>query len=124
MAMSVDEDGALTDVLGTWGYANESAVHGIDVVQMGGQTIIFSADTKGNAVWGHRFDVEAKRATEVFKVSMPRADMHPRHLVSHSNGNYLYVVMEAANSIVSYPLADGRMGPAEHGQEFNLIPDG
>ncbi|KAK3367972.1 Lactonase, 7-bladed beta-propeller-domain-containing protein [Podospora didyma] len=127
MAIGVDPaSGALTEVKQSWKFASASGVHGLALGRRGGSndTYIYSADLSGDAVWTHRADAETGKVTQVGKKVMPREKMHPRHIRVHPNGTYVYVLMEAANSLVSWSL-DAETGAASvAGKEYSLIPKG
>ncbi|KAK0615228.1 Lactonase, 7-bladed beta-propeller-domain-containing protein [Bombardia bombarda] len=120
MAISVDATGALDTVLQSWHYSATSGVHGLALGRSnkGNDTLLYSADLSGDAVWTHRVDGTTGKVREVGRRAMKRAGMHPRHVRVGGNGRWVYVVMEAANSVVGFEV-DG-----EDGVEFSLIPAG
>ena len=55
-------------------------------------------------VWMHEVNLAAGRVSEPSRFSMERRGMHPRHLVVHLNERFLYVLMEADNSVAQFDL--------------------
>jgi carboxy-cis,cis-muconate cyclase len=121
MATSVLRNGTLSDVIQTWKYGTKSGVHGLSLGAAA--TNLYSADLSGDGVWTHSVDSDGK-VSEVSTYHMPRTGMHPRHLAAHPSGSYLYVVMEAGNSLVVCSL-DGETGaPNNETASYSLIPEG
>ncbi|KAK0714188.1 Lactonase, 7-bladed beta-propeller-domain-containing protein, partial [Lasiosphaeria miniovina] len=124
MALSVDDSGALGGVTHSWKYGSQSGVHGLALGRRGNDTFLYAADLSGDAVWTHRIDGQTGAVVEVGKKAMPRTNMHPRHVRVHPNGTYLYVVMEAANSLVAFGIDDISGAAHDAGKEYSLIPTG
>lgn len=122
MALSTDEDGALTGVASTWTYANDSGVHGLDVGVRNGSDVLLSADISGDAVWLHSID-DTGKAEMLSRLTSPNDGGEPRHLLMHPNMTWAYIVMEAGNALVSLRL-QGDEFTTEAMFTHTLIPDG
>ncbi|KAE8444559.1 hypothetical protein EG329_014483 [Mollisiaceae sp. DMI_Dod_QoI] len=85
----------------SWKYAAKSGTHGLAFGP--NDEVLYSADLSGDAVWTHK--VHSSGSVEaVSSYPMPETGMHPRHLIAHPSGRYIYVVMEAGNEIVAYSV--------------------
>lgn len=116
MSLSTSDTGALTHILDTWSYTNQSGIHGLALSPPQNQNtanksqLLYSADLNGDLLWTHAIDLRTGAATEVARFPMPgAAGAHPRHLAAHPNGARLYAVMEADNTVAEY-LLDARTG--------------
>lgn len=62
--------------------------------------------------------------SEVDRFPAPYPEMGPRHLIAHPGGSYLYVVMEADNSITQFGLDPETGVPVKESLGAMLIPIG
>ncbi|KAK5655199.1 hypothetical protein OQA88_6098 [Cercophora sp. LCS_1] len=124
MSLSVDWNGTLDKVLGTWTYPNGSGVHGLAFGEVRGETVMYSADLNGDSVWTHLVDKDTGAVEEVGRLKVMEGS-HPRHLTVRSKAaRYLYVLMEADNSVGMFDL-DAATGMAvTEVERFSLVPDG
>jgi 6-phosphogluconolactonase (cycloisomerase 2 family) len=98
--MSVDQNGALNEVIQDFEYWDDSDVHGSAFNK--DNTI---ADTLGNAIWAQKIDAQTgklKRTSAI--VSGPSDHADPHHIVVHTSGNALYAVMEGSNEMGWYEI--------------------
>lgn len=124
MVLSVDSTGALAEVADSWTYANDSRVLGLALGEQAGKQLVYSADLEGNIVWTHRVDRTSGSVSEVDRLPAPYPGMRPRHLAAHPGGKYLYVVMEADNSIAQFDLDSETGAPLKESLRVMLIPIG
>lgn len=118
--MSVMPNGTLDAFSESWKYGVESGIHGLAWGR--GETVLYSADLNGDGIWTH--DVGKDGGLQVlgkFEVGRGR---HPRHLVAHPRGRYLYVVMEKENTVVQYALDTDTGAPVDEVDSYSLIPAG
>jgi carboxy-cis,cis-muconate cyclase len=120
-SFKVLSNGTLSGVLETWKYSNKSGIHGMAFGAEG--STLYSADLSGDGVWTHSVGNDGK-VSAVATLPMPSAGLHPRHLVAHSAGSYLYVVLEAGNSIVEYSLDEDTAAAKTQVNSYSLIPAG
>ncbi|KAI0014100.1 3-carboxy-cis,cis-mucoante lactonizing enzyme [Xylariaceae sp. FL0662B] len=99
LGISVDESGALDTVFANATYDTAAGVHGTALSSK--NDFIYSADDMGNAVWVHSYDSQTGAIEEVQHLPAPNGS-DPRHLAVHPNDKWVYVVYEAANTIVPY----------------------
>lgn len=100
---SVDEHGVLDAVVQNYTYLyNTSGVHGTALSQ--DTRYLYSADLTGNALWTHNVDRVTGEVTLLANVTGPSPEAHPRHVAVHSQGRYLYVVMEGSSQLVQYSI--------------------
>jgi carboxy-cis,cis-muconate cyclase len=99
LAISVDESGTLQTAFANVTYNSAAGVHGLSLSS--DNNFIYSADDMGNAVWVHSFNSTTGTVEEVQYLAAPN-NSDPRHLAAHPNGNWVYVVYEAASSIAVY----------------------
>jgi carboxy-cis,cis-muconate cyclase len=123
MSFSVHENGTLKAMADSWKYIDVSGVHGLALGERGGKQLIYSADLNGDLVWTHAVSDDGK-VTEVGRLKMEKAEMHPRHLAAHPNGKYLYVLMEKINAIHQFDLDDVTGVAVKDAQSHSLIPEG
>lgn len=124
MSLAADaEDGSLTKVLNTWAYSNASSSHGIDIREVGGETVVYSTDLTANAVWGHKIDKLTGQAVAIFR-EQDEAGSHPRHLRIHPGGKYLYVLLEAANFLHEYSVDEKTGLVIKQTSRWSLLPEG
>ncbi|KAE9377386.1 3-carboxy-cis,cis-mucoante lactonizing enzyme [Stipitochalara longipes BDJ] len=114
-------NGTLSSVLETWKYSNDSGIHGLAFGPNGDR--LYSADLSGDRVWTHSVGNDGKVAV-VGTLQVPSAGMHPRHLVAHSGGQYLYVVFEAGNALIEYSLDEDTETAKAQVNSYSLIPTG
>lgn len=113
-------NGTLSGVLETWKYSDTSGVHGLAFGAEGNQ--LYSADLSGDKVWTHAVGNDGK-VSPAAQLPIP-AGMHPRHLVAHSAGGYLYVVLEAGNAVVEYSLDEDTAAAKTQVNSYSVIPAG
>ncbi|KAI5778397.1 Lactonase, 7-bladed beta-propeller-domain-containing protein [Geopyxis carbonaria] len=114
--------GALAATLQTFGYDAASGVHGAALSADG--RFLYSADLRGNAVWGHSVDPASCRVATAWKVPVEKAGSGPRHTVVDPKGEWLYVLMELSNELVVYDLRGGRDVAPVQAASYSLVPDG
>ena len=124
MSISANTNGSLGTVLDSWSYASTSGVHGLALREADGKQLIYSADLNGDKVWTHAVDRASGKVSEVGRFSTSRGSMHPRHLAVHSNGKYLYVLMENDNTLVQYDLVQQTGSAVREGARYLLYPKG
>jgi carboxy-cis,cis-muconate cyclase len=73
--------------------------------------------------WTHAMGNDGK-VSAVATLPMPKAGIHPRHLVAHPAGEYLYVVLEAGNAVVEYSLDEDTAAAKTQVNSYSLIPAG
>lgn len=121
---SVHPNGTLDKVADTWSYAVESGAHGLAMGERNGQPILYTADLNGDSVWAHSIDPATGKAKELSRLKMAKTGVHPRHVISHPKGTYLYLITEAENTIHQIDL-DSKTGLAARDSKiFSIIPDG
>ncbi|PIA88996.1 Carboxy-cis,cis-muconate cyclase [Cercospora beticola] len=98
--MSVDDTGALDEVIQNYTYGSESAVHGMAIGSDG--SYLFSADDSGNQLWTHKINRPSGNLTLMASVYGPESGSNPRHVATHPAGEYLYAVLEESNEIGQY----------------------
>lgn len=121
LAISVDDSGALQSVLANATYDSASGVHGSDVSPDG--DFFYSADDMGNGVWVHAVDETAGTVEEVQHLDADDGS-DPRHLAVHPNGDWVYVVYEAASSIAVYSRDNSTGLLTFTNTTYSLLPDG
>lgn len=99
LAASVDSSGSLQTAFANVTYDEEAGIHGTAVSSDNNN--IYSADDMGNAVWSHSYDSTTGTVTEMQKIDAPTGS-NPRHLAVHPNGEWVYVVFEAANELAIF----------------------
>ncbi|KAK7752883.1 hypothetical protein SLS62_005225 [Diatrype stigma] len=115
----------------TWAYGEESGVHGLALAF--DDTVLYSADLKGDSIWTHRIidskeedtDDEANGDGQVEQVGRLRVrdGSGPRHLAVHPAERYLHVVMETANELVTFDLDADTGEPRSQVSVHSVIPD-
>ncbi|KAL2196975.1 Lactonase, 7-bladed beta-propeller-domain-containing protein [Corynascus similis CBS 632.67] len=133
MSLSTSRPGALDRVLDTWAYINTSGIHGLALSPAPQrspphhnrtghrQQLIYSADLNGDLLWTHSIDPVTGHATEVARFAVSPGT-HPRHLAVHPNGERLYAVHEAANSVAEYALDEATGAVRAEVVSYPLIP--
>ncbi|WYZ45032.1 hypothetical protein EsH8_VIII_000348 [Colletotrichum jinshuiense] len=99
LAITVDDSGVLQETTANVTYNSACGVHGTGLTY--NNDFIYSADDIGNAVWVHSYDNNTGEVAEVQYLAAAEGS-DPRHLTVHPNGNWVYVVYEAASTIASY----------------------
>ncbi|KAL2204661.1 putative isomerase YbhE [Sarocladium strictum] len=119
--MSVDKNGALDEVIQDFDYWPESGVHGSAFNK--DQTLLYAADTLGNAIWTQPIDPETGKLGEPIDITMgPNDHAEPRHVILHTSGNALYAVMEGSNEMGWYEIDHCTQKPKLKGA-FDLLPE-
>lgn len=98
-AISVDTTGALQATVANLTYNSSAGVHGLSLSPQ--NDFVYSADDMGNAVWVHSFDSATGTAKQLQYLAAP-SGADPRHLAAHPNGQWVYVIYEAANQLAVY----------------------
>lgn len=114
-------DGTLSYMEQSWSYEAESGIHGLAFGP--GERSLYAADTNRNQVWTHRL-LEDGTAQLVAVLEASGEEAHPRHLAVHPRGNYMYVLMEAENTIVLYSLDQTTGAPTTEVAKYSLLADG
>ncbi|EAQ84227.1 hypothetical protein CHGG_10631 [Chaetomium globosum CBS 148.51] len=137
MSLSTSDTGALTKILSTWTYTNESGIHGLALSPRTAPSntnattttpqpqpqLLYSADLNGDLLWTHTINLTTGAATEVARFRMPgAAGAHPRHLAAHPNGLRLYAVMEADNTVAEYVLDAATGAVTKEVVRHSLLP--
>ncbi|KAI9150716.1 3-carboxy-cis,cis-mucoante lactonizing enzyme [Paramyrothecium foliicola] len=105
LVMSVDEQGALDEVIQSFDYWPESGVHGSAFNK--DKTLLYAADTLGNAIWTQPIDRDSGKLGEPIDIIMGHIDhAGPRHVSLHTSGKVLYAVMEGSNEMGWYEIDD------------------
>jgi carboxy-cis,cis-muconate cyclase len=118
--MSVDQSGALDEVIQDFEYWEDSGVHGTAFNK--DSTILYAADTLGNALWAQKIDVQTGKLNRTSAIiSGPSDHTDPRHIVVHTSGNALYAVMEGSNEMGWYEIDKRTQIPLLRGL-FPLLP--
>jgi carboxy-cis,cis-muconate cyclase len=119
--MSVDNTGALTEIIANASYGSGSGVHGLAL--SADNQFLYSADDMGNAVWVHSVNTTSGEIAEVQYLAAPTG-ADPRHMVVHPGGQYAYVVFEALSSIGVYSR-DATTGELTYtNTTYPLLPTG
>lgn len=121
LAISVDDSGALQAVMANATYDSDAGVHGSDVSPDG--DFFYSADDMGNGVWVHAVDETAGTVEEIQHLDADDGS-DPRHLAVHPNGDWVYVVYEAASSIAVYSRDNSTGMLTFTNTTYSLLPDG
>jgi carboxy-cis,cis-muconate cyclase len=121
LAISVDEAGTLQTTFANATYNSAAGAHGTALSP--NNDFLYSADDMGNAVWVHSYDNETGAVEEVQYLAAA-TDSDPRHLAVHPNGNWVYVVYEAANSIASYSRDTTTGELTFTNTTYSLLPSG
>jgi carboxy-cis,cis-muconate cyclase len=124
MAFSTDSNGSLTGVTDSWSYEKKSGVHGLALSERDGQQLIYSADLSADILWTHAVNRTTKKVHEVSRFPMNHDGMHPRHVAAHPNGQFLYVVMEADNSLAQFDLNPATGAVTHETIRHSLLPIG
>ncbi|KAL2067200.1 hypothetical protein VTL71DRAFT_1624 [Oculimacula yallundae] len=102
--MSVDCEGSLAETVQDIEYWPESGVHGSAFNK--DNTILYAADTLGNAIWTQSINKESGMLGEPIDIVMgPKSHAEPRHVILHTSGNTLYAVMEGSNEMAWYGIS-------------------
>ncbi|TVY19999.1 Carboxy-cis,cis-muconate cyclase, partial [Lachnellula arida] len=117
---SVDENGALSELIQNYTYKSTSGVHGVALDST--NSFIYSADDSANTLWTHKVDNTTGELTLVGSVSGPVTGADPRHLTVHPEGQYLYVVLEGANELAQYSIDQSIGIPYFENVTYPLVP--
>lgn len=120
--MSVDANGALSEVIQNYTYATDSAVHGMALNTE--NTYLYSADDGDNSIWTHSVDASTGELTYVSKVDGPVTGADPRHISVHPKGLYAYAVLEGANELGVYKIDQTTHALSFANITYPLIPTG
>lgn len=122
--MSVDETGALKEVIQDFEYLDEnSSVHGLALSP--DSHILYSADTYGNNVWTHAVEKRTGLVGKVLdKAIGPSPGSNPRHVSLHPSGKALYAVTEGSNEVVWYKVDSDTGIPHQQEPIYSLLPAG
>lgn len=121
--MSVDESGALDELIQDFEYLEESGVHGMAVSP--NSRVLYSADTHGNYLWTHALDQSTGLVKEVLGMEEgPSSKAHPRHVSVHPTGKAIYAVMEGSNEVAWYKVDPETDIPCMQEPIYSLLPAG
>lgn len=121
--LSVDETGALVEVVQNFTYhETTSAVHG-SVISPDSK-FLYSADDTENSLWTHSIDSSTGLVTYVDELEAHVEGADPRHVAIHPNGMYLYVVMEGSSQIAQYTVDPTTGKPTFENVTYPLLTDG
>ncbi|KAF7534760.1 hypothetical protein G7054_g5952 [Neopestalotiopsis clavispora] len=120
-AISVDDTGALVAVFANATYDSSGGVHGTALSP--NNDFLYSADDIGNAVWVHSYDAETGTVEEVQYLAAA-SDSDPRHVTVHPNGQWVYVVYEAGNSVAAYQRDNTTGELTFDNTTYSLLPTG
>lgn len=121
LAASVDSSGSLQTAFANVTYDEAAGIHGTAISSDNGN--IYSADDMGNAVWSHSYNSTTGIVTEIQKLDAPTGS-NPRHLAVHPNGEWVYVVFEAANEIATYKRDTLTGNLTFTNETYSLLPTG
>lgn len=115
------ESGELEENFANATYDSAAGVHGTALSP--NNDFIYSADDMGNAVWVHSYDKETGTIEEVqYLAAADGSD--PRHVTVHPNGQWVYVVYEAANSIATYKRDTATGELTFTNTTYSILPSG
>lgn len=120
--MSVDENGALSELIQNYTYSTTSGVHGMAFDAT--NAFMYSADDTGNMLWTHSVDNTTGEVTLVSNSTGPETGADPRHVAVHPSGQYLYVIFEGANELAQYSVDTTTGIPTFQNVSYSLIPSG
>ncbi|KAF8866949.1 carboxy-cis,cis-muconate cyclase [Acephala macrosclerotiorum] len=120
--ISVDENGALSELIQNYTYKSTSGVHGMAMNTA--NSFLYSADDTGNTLWTHSVDNTTGELTYVSSLAGPTTGADPRHVTVHPEGQYLYVILEGANELAQYTIDQSTGIPYFQNVTFPLIPSG
>lgn len=117
----MDESGALLETIANATYDSAGGVHGTSLSH--NNDFLYSADDMGNAVWVHAYNNETG-TVETVQYLEAADGSDPRHLAAHPNGNWVYVVYEAGNSIAAYERNTTSGELTFSNTTYSLLPSG
>ncbi|KAI1496914.1 Lactonase, 7-bladed beta-propeller-domain-containing protein [Biscogniauxia marginata] len=120
--MSVYDNGTLKEIIQDYEYVPGTAVHGTAFSP--GEKYLFSADTTGNTIWTHSIDDITGKISFVNKIPGPSEGSHPRHLVVHDLGKYMYAVLEGSSQLAQYEINGSAGTMSFHDVIYPLIREG
>ena len=127
VSLSVYPNGTLKGLADSWSYDRSSGIHGLAMGMEQGQSdkrqLLYSADLNGDSIWTHAVDKTTGTVKKLGSLKMAKSGIHPRHLAAHPNGTYLYVVMEAENTLHQIRLDESSVAVKDN-QTYSLIPAG
>jgi carboxy-cis,cis-muconate cyclase len=121
LAISVSDSGALQTTVANLTYSSAGGVHGLALSS--DNKFVYSADDMGNAVWSHSFDSTTGVATELQYLAAPTG-ANPRHLATHPNGKWVYVIFEELNELAVYSRDDSTGLLEFTNTTYSLLPSG
>lgn len=119
---SVDLRGGMIENIQNYEYSPQTAIHGM--VFDGSESYLYSADMWANKIWTHRKDPDTGKLVLVGSTDAPSPGDHPRWVEIHPSGKYLYVLMEAGNSLAAYIIDERTHLPVYTHISYPLIPPG
>lgn len=121
--MSVDDSGALSEVIQDFEYLEDSGVHGMAVSL--GSEVLYSADTHGNYLWTHKLEQDTGFVGDVLNIAEgPSSGADPRHVAVHHTGKAVYAVMEGSNEVAWYKVDESTLIPTIQEPLYSLLPTG
>lgn len=77
----------------------------------------------GNSVYVHSIDTTAGTVEQIQHLVAP-TESDPRHLAVHPNGNWVYVLYEAASTVAVYSRDNTTGLLTDTNTTYSLLPDG
>ena len=103
-------------------YERESGVHGVAFSP--DSRFLYSADTSANALWTHAISRADWSVKLVSRLTAVPDTAHPRHIVAHPGGRFLYAVHEGSSEVAQYTVNPTTGVPRFEGVSYPLIRDG
>ena len=102
--LSVDPATGVLDgeVVQNFTYERTSGVHGVAFSP--DSRFLYSADTSGNAIWTHEINRDDGAVKLVARLTAVPDTAHPRHIVAHPSGQFLYSVHEGSSEVAQYHI--------------------
>ena len=118
-AFSVDGSGGLNENVQNYEYSPMTAVHGMAFDPS--ESFLYSADMWANRIWCHSKD-DGGLLSLVGSIEAPKPGDHPRWVAMHPGGKYLYVLMEAGNTLETYSIDKDTHMPVYTYASYPLVP--
>ena len=122
--LSVDPENGVLDggIVQNFTYERDSGVHGVALSP--DSQFLYSADTSGNAIWTHSISRDDGAVKFVARLAAHSATTHPRHLVVHPSGRFLYAVHEGSSEVAQYYVNPNSGFIDFDGTLYSLIREG
>lgn len=122
-ALTVDSTKSLKGLAQSFRYGNGSSIQGMALDPE--RRTLYSADYQRNGIWVHTISKTGTVKLHSF-VESPYQNSGPKHLVSHFDGKYLYVVLARANAVAVFAV--NKVGQDDRltytGLSYSLLPTG